>query len=433
MRSVGVALLGLGTVGSGVAKLLLDHRDRIARRVGLEFTLRRVVVRNPSRPRSSAVPRELLTDDVRAVCQDSSVSIAVELWGGVDPARQALLDLLDSGKDIVTANKALLAECGPEIFDRAHRLGRSIAFEASVGGGIPIIAALTESLAANEISSISGILNGTSNFIVTAMTESGDTYEAALRRAQELGYAEPDPTLDVDGTDAAHKLSILAQLGFGSRVATNRIVRQGIDRLDARDVRYARELGYAIKLLATAKLIGGSIELRVAPTLVRHHTPLAEVRGAYNAIQVVGDAVGDTLFYGRGAGQMPTASAVMADIIDTAIGRAQLTFNSLRLWTDGGKTLPIAPADAVHGRYYLRFQAADRPGVLGHIAGVLGEHGISIASVIQHEPHNEDDRAGVPLVIMTHQAVQANISDAVAEIDRLGTVRPPSVCMRVEG
>jgi homoserine dehydrogenase len=432
MRTVGVALLGLGTVGSGVAKLLLDHRDRIARRVGLMLDLHAIVVRDTRRARAASVPPDLLTRDVQAVCRDPKVEIAVELWGGIESARQASLDLLDAGKDLVTANKALLAECGPELFDRAHQLGRSIAFEASVGGGIPIIAALSESLAANQITSISGILNGTSNFILTAMTESGDSYEVALRRAQELGYAEPDPRLDVDGTDAAHKLSILAQLGFGSRVSAGRIMRHGIDRLDARDVKYSGELGFAIKLLATARLINGSIELRVGPTLVRHHTPLAEVRGAYNAIQVVGDAVGDTLFYGRGAGQMPTASAVVADIIDTALGRAQLTFKTLRLWTDPKDSgLPITPPEGVRGRYYLRFEAEDRPGVLGQIARVLGEHRISIASVIQHEP--QDQGAAVPLVIMTHQAVEKNLADAVSEIDRLSSVRPPSVRMRVEG
>jgi homoserine dehydrogenase len=433
MRTIGVALLGLGTVGSGVARLLLDHRDRIAQRVGLQFDVRSVVVRDSNRRRDGTVPAQLITQDVSRVTKDASVQIAVELWGGVGPAREATLQLLDAGKDIVTANKALLAECGPEIFDRAHQLGRSVAFEASVGGGIPIIAALTESLAANQITSISGILNGTSNFILTAMTESGDSYAAALRRAQELGYAETDPTLDVDGTDAAHKLSILAQLGFGSRVSTSRIFRQGIDRLDARDVRYARELGYAIKLLATARLADGAIELRVAPTLVRHHTPLAEVRGAYNAIQVVGDAVGDTLFYGRGAGQMPTASAVVADIIDTALGRAQLTFKTLRLWAQSEKTLPAAPPLSVQGRYYLRFQADDRPGVLGQIASVLGAHGISIASVIQHDPQDEREGVSVPLVIMTHHAVEANVNKAVQEIDRLGSVNRSSVSLRVEG
>ena len=433
MRTVGVALLGLGTVGTGVAKLLLYHRDRIARRAGLVLELRHVLVRDTRKTRGASVPVMLLATDLEQICGDPTTQIAVELWGGISPARETILKLLDAGKDIVTANKALLAEHGPEIFDRAHKLGRSIAFEASVGGGIPIIAALSESLAANQITSISGILNGTSNYILTAMAESGDSYAAALRRAQELGYAEPDPTLDVDGTDAAHKLAILAQLGFGSRVSTSQIVRQGIDRLDAADVRYADELGYAIKLLATARLTSGAIELRVAPTLVRHRTPLAEVRGAYNAIRVVGDAVGDTLFYGRGAGQMPTASAVVADIIDTALGRAQLTFNTLRLWTDGEGTLPIAPPAQIHGRYYLRFLAADRPGVLAQIASVLGLHGISIASVIQHEPQSETEGALVPLIIMTHQAVEANITQAIAEIDRLSSVRPPSVCMRVEG
>ena len=433
MRTIGVALLGLGTVGSGVAKLLLEHRDRIARRVGLCLELRAVVVRDPGKPRLVPVPRQLLRGDLEGVCQDSGVEIAVELWGGVEAARHAILKLLAAGKDVVTANKALLAECGPEIFDQAHTLGRSIAFEASVGGGIPIIAALSESLAANQILSVSGILNGTSNYILTEMTDRSEPYATALRRAQDLGYAEPDPSLDVDGTDAAHKLAILAQLAFGSRVSTGQFTRRGIDRLDAADVRYAGELGYAIKLLASAKLTDGALELFVAPTLVRHHTPLAEVRGAYNAIQVVGDAVGDTLFYGRGAGQMPTASAVVADIIDMALGRAQLTFRTLRLWTDSDRPLPMAPPDQVHGRYYLRFQVEDRPGVLAHIARALGDHGISIASVIQHEAADEREGAQVPLIIMTHSATEASMGKAIGEIDRFSSVQPPSVCMRIEG
>jgi homoserine dehydrogenase len=433
MKTVGIAILGLGIVGSGVAKLLLGHRDRIARRTGVTFDLRHVVVRDRSKPRDVDVPSHLLTTDVQRVTEDSEVRIAVELWGGVSPTRRMLLDLLRAGKDIVTANKALLAEHGPELFEQAHELGRSIAFEASVGGGIPIIAAVGQSLAANQIVSISGILNGTSNYILTAMSETGESYADALRQAQQLGYAEADPTLDVDGTDAAHKLAVLAQLGFGTRVASHQVVRQGIDRLDAADVRYAAELGYNIKLLATAKLSGGAVDLRVAPTLVRQHTPLAEVRGAYNAIQVVGDAVGDTLFYGRGAGQMPTASAVVADLIDTALGRAQIAFRTLRLWTDGGHHLPITPTSEVHARSYLRFQAEDRPGVLAQVARVLGEQGVSIASVIQHEAQEEHVGAPVPLVIMTHTASEANMATALREIDRLSCVRPPSVCMRVEG
>jgi homoserine dehydrogenase len=434
MRSVGVALLGLGTVGSGVAKLLLSERERITRRAGLTLELRHIVVRDATKPRAVPVPPSLISTDLSRVARDPDVQIAVELWGGIEPTRRVLLDLLAAGKDIVTANKALLAEHGPQIFDRTHELGRSIAFEASVGGGIPIIAAVGQGLAANQIAAISGILNGTSNYILTEMTDHGVSYAAALGRAQQLGYAEKDATLDVDGTDAAHKLAILAQLGFGSRVSTSQIVREGIDRLDAADVRYAAELGYFVKLLASAKLTNGSLELRVAPTLVRQHTPLAEVRGAYNAIQVVGDAVGDTLFYGRGAGQMPTASAVVADIIDTALGRAQLTFRTLRLWTDAEKSaLPIAPPHQVHSRYYLRFQAEDRPGVLAQVAQVLGQHRISIASVIQHEAEEDHEGAPVPLVIMTHNAIEANMAAALGEIDGLMSVRPPSVCMRVEG
>jgi homoserine dehydrogenase len=434
MRSVGVALLGLGTVGSGVAKLLLEHHDRIARRVGLSFELRHVVVRDTKKKRPANVPAEIVTTDYQRVCRDPKVEIAVELMGGVTPTRQALIDLLQAGKDVVTANKALLAEHGPEIFDCAHTIGRSIAFEASVGGGIPIIAAVGECLVANQIVSITGILNGTSNYILTAMTETGEPYATALARAQQLGYAEADPAFDVDGTDAAHKLAILAQLGFGSRVSTAQITRAGIDRLDAVDVRYAAQLGYTIKLLATARLTDGAIALTVAPTLVRHHTPLAEVRGAYNAIQVVGDAVGDTLFYGRGAGQMPTASAVVADIIDTAVGRAALTFRTLRLWTDPDvSALPVATPDKMHGRYYLRFQVEDRPGVLAQLARALGDHTISIASVIQPEAAEERQGAAVPLIFMTHNAVDANVRAALAEIDRLTCLKLPSVCMRVEG
>ncbi len=434
MRSVGVALLGLGTVGGGVAKLLLEHHDRIARRVGLSFELRHVVVRDARKNRPASVPSEIVTTDYNRVCRDPQVEIAVELMGGVTPTRRVLMDLLQAGKDVVTANKALLAEHGPEIFDQAHTLGRSIAFEASVGGGIPIIAAVGECLVANQIVSITGILNGTSNYILTAMTETGESYATALARAQQLGYAEADPTLDVDGTDAAHKLAILAQLGFGSRVSTAQITRHGIDRLDAVDVRYAGQLGYTIKLLATARLTDGAIGLAVAPTLVRQHTPLAEVRGAYNAIQVVGDAVGDTLFYGRGAGQMPTASAVVADIIDTALGRAAVTFRTLRLWTDPDvSALPVATPQKIHGRYYLRFQVEDRPGALAQLARALGDHKISISSVIQPEAAEDREGAAVPLIFMTHNAVDANVRAALTEIDGLTCLRLPSVCMKVEG
>jgi homoserine dehydrogenase len=302
-----------------------------------------------------------------------------------------------------------------------------------VGGGIPIVQALGVALAANQVQSFAAIVNGTCNFILTAMTRDGVAYEAALRQAQALGYAEADPTLDVDGTDTAHKLAILAQLAFGASIRTNRIPRAGIDRLQLADIRYAAELGYTVKLLALAKLSDAGLELRVAPTLVKQGMPLAEVRGPYNAIRVVGDAVGDTLFYGRGAGMMPTASAVVGDLIDVAVGRAGLTFATLELWPESAPAPRLAPANQVRSRYYLRFTIADRPGVLATIAHVLGEHGISIASVIQHDPGDDaPEDSPVPLVIMTHLAIEAEMTVALKEIDRLDVVHAESVCLGVE-
>ena len=431
MQTIGVSLLGMGNVGTGVAKILVEHHDRIARRVGLNLRLRKVVVRDPDKPR--AVPASQITTDLNDVLNDDETSIAVELWGGVDAAHRALSDLLDSGKNVVTANKALLAERGLDLFERAHRLERSVAFEAAVAGGIPIIAAVGQSLVANQIISISGILNGTSNYILTAMAEKGESYAQALAQAQELGYAEADPTMDVDGTDAAQKLAILSQLGFGCRASSPEISRQGIDSLDLADVHYAGELGYVVKLLATAKLENGQVAMRVSPCLVRAHAPLAEVRGAYNAVKVVGDAVGDTLFYGQGAGQMPTASAVVADIVDTALGRAAHTFQTLRLWTDSEQAPVVMPPENVRDRYYLRFQVEDRPGVLAKIAQSLGESAISISSVIQHEAPENHEGEDVPLVIMTHTAAYGGLLSALERIAAIETVHQPSVCLPVVG
>src|SRR5262249_23379696 len=309
-KPFGIGLIGCGTVGGGVAKLLLEQSGRLAARAGRPLVLRCVVVRDPSKPRPST-PRELITTDLQQVLRDPEVHVAVELVGGTGWAKQAVLDLLAAEKDVVTANKALLALHGREVFDTARRYNRSIAFEASVAGGIPIIAALSEGLAANQITALQGILNGTCNFILTRMTESGTSYAEALREAQERGFAEADPTLDVDGTDAVHKLAILAQIAFGMTVPFEAIQRRGIANIDALDIRYARELGYTIKLLAETWLGDNQLALHVSPVLLRHNAPLALVRGAYNAIHVFGDIVGDTLYYGRGAGEMPTASAVV--------------------------------------------------------------------------------------------------------------------------
>jgi homoserine dehydrogenase len=426
-QPLNIALIGCGTVGSGVAKLLLDQPERLQARGGRPLVLRKVVVRDRGKPRPLDLPRELLTTDLGPVLADPAIDVGVELVGGTDWARRAVLGLLAAGKHVVTANKALLAQHGAEVFEAARQHGRTVAFEASVAGGIPIIAALAQSLAANQILSLQGILNGTCNFILTGMTELGRSYAEALADAQQRGYAEADPTLDVDGTDAAHKLAILAQLAFGVAVQPAAIERRGIADLHEMDIRFAKELGYTIKLLAEAWLDGRELALHVSPVLLRHLTPLAQVRGAYNAIHVVGDAVGDTLYYGQGAGQMPTASAVVADLIDLAVGRAQQTFQTLRLWSGNGGRITPRPSASVRSRFYLRLLVSDKPGVLADVAHELARHGISIASVIQHEALEEHADVTVPLVIMTHTAQTGSFRAAVANINRLGSIMAPSV------
>ena len=430
MQDTNVAIVGMGTVGTGVARLLVEQSERLARHAGRNLRLKRVVVRDSAKARGIELPRGVVTEDLSLVTNDPEISVVAHLVGGLEPARTILLQLLESGKDIVTANKALLAEHGPELFDRARELGRSIAFEASVCGGIPIIANISQCLSANQITSLRGILNGTSNFIISQMEERGTEYAAAVAEAQRLGYAEADPTMDVDGSDAAQKLAILAHLAFGARVYWSEIARTGIDTLDAADMRYAKELGYRIKLLAVAKL-NGSLELHVSPTLVRIGQPLAEVRGAYNAVSVAGDAVGRVFFHGLGAGQMPTASAGVADWIDTAVGRTQLTFRTLELWSQRAARVAVSDPALPKSRFYLRFSIDDHPGVLSEIAGYLGHNQISIASVIQHEPPEEGESQDVPLVIMTHTASAGAVRTALTEIDRLDCIRQPSIRMRV--
>jgi len=430
-ESFKVAIVGFGTIGSGVARLLLEHSGRIARHAGRRIELVRVVDTDLRRARNITLPSDLLTDDLSTVVEDPEIRVAAQLIGGLEPARTIMLRLLESGKDVITANKALMAEYGPELFERARELGRSISFEAAVAGGIPIIAAISECLTANQIESIHAILNGTSNYILTRMEEQDTDYGSALAEAQRLGYAEADPAMDVDGTDAAQKLALLAHLAFGAEVNWQRIPRAGIDTVQLADIIYARELGYRIKLLAVAELSPEGLELHVSPTLVRHGTPLAEVREAFNAIRVVGDAVGRVFFHGLGAGQMPTASAVVADLIDTVVGRAAVTFRTLDLWSRRRETdVALRDPAAAQSRFYLRFNVTDRPGVLAEIAGILGRHKISIASVIQHETEGQENGV-VPLVIMTHLASEGAMSQAMETIDRLPVVYPPSVRMRV--
>ncbi|HTU90281.1 MAG TPA: homoserine dehydrogenase [Gemmataceae bacterium] len=424
---LGIALIGCGTVGSGVARLLREQSERLAVRAGRPLLLRRVVVRDASKPRPIELPRELVTTELQAVLRDPHVHVGVELVGGVDWAKQAVLSLLTAGKDVVTANKALLAQHGALVFDTARKQGRTVTFEASVAGGVPIIAALAQCLAANQTQALQGILNGTCNFILTSMTENGQSYADALAEAQRSGYAEADPALDVNGTDAAHKLAILVQVAFGQSVPVDSIDRRGIADLDALDIRFARELGYTIKLLAETWLSGNQLALHVSPVLLRQQAPLAMVRGAYNAIYVVGDVVGDALFAGQGAGQMPTASAVVADIIDLAVGRAQRTFTTLKLWSGRRNGIQLRPATTVRSRFYLRLFVEDRPGVLADVSRVLAQHQISIASVIQHEMPQDHEGGRVHLVIMTHTALTGAFRAAVADLDHLSCIAPPSV------
>lgn len=436
-ESVSIAILGLGTVGTGVARVLTEHAERVARQADRQIRIKHVVVRDVRKPRSVALNAEVVTDDFQRVLDDPEVRIVVELMGGIEPARRVILDSLNRGKHIVTANKALLAEHGQELFEAARAARRSIAFEAAVAGGVPVIAGLGQSLTANQVLSLSAILNGTSNFIVTQMEESAAPYEGALGEAQRLGFAEANPAMDVDGTDAAQKLAILAQIAFRAPVAWREIPRRGIDSLQQIDLRYAGELGFRIKLLARAEYHEQdrrrrAVALHVDPCLVRKGLPLAEVRGAYNAIMIVGDVVGRVFFHGLGAGQLPTASAVVADIVDMALERAPVTFNALRLWSkDHDQPVAMRDPRLAPGRFYVRLRVDDHSGVLAEVSGVFSHQEISISSVIQHEPVEDDPAPGVDLVIMTHETTHGAMQAAVGQLAQLNVVLRPPVTMPV--
>ena len=431
MERTKIAIIGMGTVGTGVAKLLLDHGDRTARHAGRIPWLDKVVVRDITKPRDVEIPEGVLTDNLDDVINDSEISVVAQLIGGIEPARSIMLQLLESGKDIITANKALLAVHGPELFDKARQLGRCIAFEASVAGGIPIITNIGQCLTGNQITSLRGILNGTCNFIITQMQETGASYDDILQEAQKRGYAEADPTLDVNGADTTQKLSILSQLAFGVREDWERIPCMGIDTLDIADIHFADRLGYRIKLLAVANLVDGEVEMSVSPTLIKKGNPLAEVQDAFNAVRVRGDAVGPVFFHGQGAGQMPTASAVVADIIDTVVGRSQITFNNLELWSESNRPISMADANHTVDRYYLRMQVIDKPGVMAEITGILGNNGVSIASIIQHKRENGSSSDTVPLVIMSHETTHGSIIQSVSEFIQSDNIESQAVVYKV--
>jgi len=431
-RDINVGLIGLGTVGTGVARLLLEQGDRIRNRLGVNVNLKAIADLDVSHDRGLRLPPGLLSGDVSRVLDDPEIDVVVELIGGRDAAKRFILKALEGGKHVVTANKALLAEDGKPLFEASARYGKDLLFEASVAGGIPIIRTLKEGLAANRILQIQGILNGTCNYILTKMTEEGSDFDTVLAEAQKLGYAEADPTFDVDGHDTAHKVAILTALSFGVDVDFSRLYVEGIRHITPLDIQLAGEFGYRVKLLGMCRCEGGDIESRVHPTMIPESHMLATVNLAYNALLVVGDAVGKIMLYGAGAGEMPTASAVVADIIELArnirhnvSGRVpSLAFEQTSL-----KERPIKPMDDVESRYYFRFSALDRPGVLSKISGILGNRRISIASVIQKARRY---RGAVPIVMLTHRALERNVQAALAEIDRLEEVRNKTMMIRVE-
>jgi homoserine dehydrogenase len=425
---VKVGVIGFGTIGSGVVRLLRENASIIEQRLGFPLILAGVADLDITTDRGVDVPSSLLTTDAEALIDDPGIPLVVELIGGLEPARSLTLRALGMGKGVVTANKALLAHHWPELCRASLEQGGPLGFEASVGGGIPVIRALREGLAANRIQSIHGIINGTSNYIMTRMTEEGLEFGEALRQAQEKGYAEADPTLDIDGTDAAHKLAILASLAFDTHVPLEKIFTEGISSVALIDIEIARELGYVIKLLAVAKDEGERVEARVHPTMVPERHLLATVGDAFNAIYIRGDAVGPTLFYGLGAGSMPTASAVVGDLVELA-RRVKSGAGSSPLRLGIEETRRIVPMEEVACPCYIRFMSPDRPGVLAAISGVLARHEISIASVIQ-----KGRKAGsaVPIVMMTHEAREAAVRNALEEIGTLDVVSSPPTFIRVE-
>ncbi|MBM4140447.1 MAG: homoserine dehydrogenase [Nitrospira sp.] len=427
---INVGIIGFGTVGTGTVRILLENKDILKDRLGFEVNLKRIADLDIERDRGIKIPEGILTTDVDAVLNDPDIAIVVELIGGIRPAKDFILKAINNGKHVVTANKALLAIDGNEIFNAALKAGVEIGFEAAVAGGIPIIKVIREGLVANRIKAVYGIINGTSNYILTKMTEENVEFSDALKEAQKLGYAEADPTLDIEGIDSAHKLAILAFLSYGIPIPYKDIYIEGISGISPQDISFASELGYKVKLLAIAKETDSEVELRVHPTMLPKDYLIAKVDGPFNAIYIEGDATGSTLYYGRGAGAMPTGSAVVSDIVNIAKDISKNATKMIAVLAKTTRDIRIKKMDDVISKYYFRFSALDRPGVLSKISGILGNHDISIASVIQ-----KGRRVGesVPLVVLTHKAKEKDVRQAIKEIDQLPVVTDKTVFIRVEG
>lgn len=432
MRTINVGLLGCGTVGTGVAKILIENKDLIFSRVGAFLNLKQVADIDLKTDRGIQFNEGVLIPDAFKVVNDPGIDIIVEMIGGDGIAKDLILKAFHNGKPVVTANKALLAVHGNVIFKSAMEHGVDLAFEASVGGCMPIIKSLRESLAGNHIKSMAGILNGTCNYILTRSTEDGSSFENALAEAQKNGFAEADPTLDVEGIDAAHKLAILTSLAYGMEINFNDIYIEGISKITPMDIEFAGQFGYRIKLLAITKDSGDAVEARVHPTMIPFDNPLSGVSGVLNAVTISGDAIGDMMLYGFGAGMMPTASAVVGDVIDIArniLSGSTGRVPSLSCQVDHIRKIPVLSMKDIRMHYYIRFSAQDRPGVLSKISGILGDYGISIKSVHQKGRKN---KGGVPIVMLTHLAREADVQNALSDICDLDVVSDRPMLIRIE-
>ena len=432
MKNINVGLLGFGTIGTGVVKLLAGNSLLIEEKLGARLTLKRIADLDITTDRGVPVAVGVLTNKADEVLTDPDISVVIELIGGYEPARTFVLKAIENGKHVVTANKALLALHGREIYAAAAAKGVEVLYEAAVGGGIPVLSAIRGNLAANNFATVLGILNGTCNYILTKMTKEGADFADVLKKAQELGYAEADPTFDIEGIDTAHKLSILLSLCFGTRVEFKDIHTEGISSISSLDINYARDFGYKIKLLAIGKRDGERIEARVHPTMIPVNYPLADVDGVFNAIRLTGDFVGPVMLYGRGAGMDPTASAVVGDVMEISrnilagIGGRTAPLGYLE---ERVRDLAIKPIGEIVSKFYIRFSVVDRPGVIARIAGELGKNNISIESMVQTA---RSEQESVPIVIMTHEAREMDVRKALADIDSFDIIREKSNLIRIE-
>ena len=429
-NKIRVGIVGFGTVGCGVAKILLEQKNTIKQKTGVDLELAKIVDLDITTPRTVEVGAGILSTDINDILNDDSIDVCVELIGGTTFAKDLQLKMLAKGKDVVTANKALLAKHGVELFKAARASGKCIAFEASCAGGIPVISAIRTGLAANDIERIFGILNGTCNYILTSMEKSGQDFPVSLAKAQELGYSEADPTLDINGGDSAHKLSILASLCFGYEFEFADVHYEGIENVSSVDIQCGKEMGYTIKLLGIAeKQEDGKVSLQVAPSFVKSDEMIAQVPGPFNAVSIFGNCVGHTMYYGRGAGMMPTASAVVADIIEIATGASGNIFNNLTLQSSEQAKSMISAIDEETKRFYIRVQAKDEPKVLSMMSAALGEKGISIRGAIQHESPAKVNH--VTVVITTHETSRKNIDDSLRKIEQMGIIAGNPVCIQI--